>query len=45
MTENIERFKNLADVMKLAKLLCLKNLGRRSRENSGGFQTMKLLLL
>lgn len=31
--------------IKLEKLLCLKNLGRRSLENSGGFQTMKLLLL
>ena len=27
---------------KLLKLLCLKNLGRRSLENSAGFQTTKL---
>ncbi len=27
---------------KLEKLLCLKCLGRRSRENSGGFHTTKL---
>lgn len=31
--------------MKLEKFLCLKNLGRRSFENSAGFLTMKLLLL
>jgi hypothetical protein len=31
--------------MKLEKLLCLKNLGSKSFANSGGFHTMKLLLL
>lgn len=30
--------------MKLEKFLCLKNLGRRSPENSAGFLTIKLLL-
>ena len=30
--------------MKLEKFLCLKNLGRRSFENSAGLLTMKLLL-
>lgn len=32
-------------LMKLEKLLCLKNLGNKSLQNSGGFQTIKLLLL
>lgn len=31
--------------MKLEKLLCLKYFGNKSLANSGGFQTMKLLLL
>lgn len=32
-------------LIKLEKLLCLKYLGRSSLANSGGFHTMKLLLL
>lgn len=31
--------------MKLEKLLCLKNLGNKTDENSSGFQTTKLLSL
>lgn len=31
--------------MKLEKLLCLKNFGNRTDENSSGFRTTKLLLL
>lgn len=34
----------LSCLMKLEKLLCLKNLGSRSLENSRGFHTIKLLL-
>ena len=32
-------------LIKLEKLLCLKYLGRSTLENSGGFHTMKLVLL
>jgi hypothetical protein len=31
--------------MKLEKFLCLKNLGNKSLVKTGGFQTMKLLLV
>lgn len=34
----------LSCLMKLEKLLCLKNFGNKSLANSGGFHTTKLLL-